>query len=69
MQSGRTGKSGLLIYDTALHPQALSDEAWHCRCRQTVHTLTKQMAKERHSRYDDTGNVGGEGQLAPYPFF
>ena len=31
--------------------------------------LTKQMAKERHLRYDDTSEAGAEGQVAPYPFF
>ena len=31
--------------------------------------LTRQMAKERHLRYDDTGEAGAEGQIAPYPFF
>ncbi|KAK9823017.1 hypothetical protein WJX81_007287 [Elliptochloris bilobata] len=31
--------------------------------------LTKHMARERHARYDDTGDVGGESQIAPYPFF
>jgi len=31
--------------------------------------LAKQLAKERHTRYDDAGDLGGESQMAPYPFF